>query len=217
MRKVTAFALSSALLLSLAGCGDVGAASSDAINEVSITESNVDGTIDEASASDGISIESTKVTAGISGDLNGKPKDDSISFKDKIISIKDDAETILAALGESTPDMSTKSDTEAHYGYESMNLTLDTFVLDGVECPLEIMIENPEYKTSRNVGVGNTKDEIVAAYGEPGETIDNDVVSALTYNFDGYDITFRFTGDQTTEIGAVLYVNKSTYDQIKFS
>ena len=216
MKKVTAIALSSALLLSLMGCGGAGTASDASVGSVSITGSRVASSSDTANATDGISIEKIKVTAGISEDLNGRPNDDAISYQGKTISVLDDVATTFATLGEPTPESSStdESEAESRYCFKSWGISVSTYDLNGTESPLNILIQSPEIKTSRNIGIGNTKEEIFAAYGAPVESIDNEVVSALTYSFDGYDITFNFEGDQTTKVESIIYENMITHDQI---
>ena len=79
-----------------------------------------------------------------------------------------------------------------------------------------LYIHTPKVKTSKDVGVGNTQDEIIAAYGDPDKKTDDGNIYSFEYHFDTYNITFRFD-DNRESVEMVMYTNNYYLSKTAFS
>ena len=147
---------------------------------------------------------------------NGDEKTETtITVNGKNISVLDDAEKILADLG-------TPSDTNTDFWGKTMpiykfdsGIKLSTYITDGKEYAYSMDILKEGINTVRNIGVGNTKDEMIAAYGEPFESKEEyenvDGVKGKTYwyEYDSYILGF---GIENGKIGFYYILNRANND-----
>ena len=87
-------------------------------------------------------------------------------------------------------ELSKKDDT---YG-----LGIATFDNNGTETVLQIFSHDPNSKTSKGIHPGSTKDELIAAYGEPTEISDNFYI----YDFEKFGLNFIVKNDIVTMISS---------------
>lgn len=83
-------------------------------------------------------------------------------------------------------------DTNYYYGDDA--LTVYTYASDGQQIIYDIFVQSKDYATVKGVAVGNTKDDVIAAYGDPNESsnvsfkyyVENDnTVLSFDFNSDG--------------------------------
>ena len=125
--------------------------------------------------------------------------DDSFAYNGKIISVKDDLQTILDNLGagEGRP-----SDQEGVICYNIGTDAVSVFTkeTDGKEELTQITVHDKTARTAKGVGVGSTEDEVRNAYGEPNDEV-VEGAKLLTYEFEGYSILFAFNDN----VAAISY------------
>ena len=134
-----------------------------------------------------------------------------IMINGKKVSILDDAATVQANLGKFEEKDTTKYGTseEPSYSYLSGNITFYTFVDNGNELTYDLCVYEKGAKTSRGVGVGDSKDAIVAAYGNPVETYEYYQGFGMKYKFDKFTLYFDFDSN-TNKVTDVVFGNNDT-------
>ncbi|SFU69697.1 hypothetical protein [Butyrivibrio sp. M55] len=134
-----------------------------------------------------------------------------IMINGKKVSILDDAATVQANLGKLEEKDTTKYGTseEPRYSYLSGNIIFYTFVDNGNELTYDLCVYEKGAKTSRGVGVGDSKDAIVAAYGNPVETYEYYQGFGMKYKFDKFTLYFDFDSN-TNKVTDIVYGNNDT-------
>lgn len=83
-------------------------------------------------------------------------------------------------------------DTNYYYGDDA--LTVYTYASDGQQIIYDIFVQSKDYATVKGIAVGNTKDDVIAAYGDPNESsnvsfkyyVENEkTVLSFDFNSDG--------------------------------
>ena len=98
---------------------------------------------------------------------------------------------------------------EPRYVYDSDNVNLYTFISNGEELSYDLCIFKQGVKTSRNVGVGDSKDAIIAAYGSPAETYSFYQGYGFKYKFDTFTLYFDFDTN-TDKVEWMTFGNNAT-------
>jgi len=99
----------------------------------------------------------------------------------------------------------------ASYRYGSGDVYLVTGVCDNQELPISIAIYRPGVRTIRNigVGVGDSKDAVFTAYGDPTELYYFHQGYGLKYKFDKFTLYFNFDSN-TDKVIDVTFGNNDT-------
>ena len=193
MNRKSIAAITSVLILILIGCS--GKESNDAdsqSNEVSKTNVNIDSSDakaedDDAKTDNVLQISSEKNTSS-------KNPDSLVKYNGKDLSVLNDAEAVLAELGDYDPKLSCIA------------------IIDGKEASVLLYIYNPDIKTSKNVGLGNSEQDVLDAYGFPDATDSNDPSYSFEYHFPSFDLIFDFeTDSQTVEM--IRYKNTNNHSK----
>ncbi len=134
-----------------------------------------------------------------------------IMINGKKVSILDDAATVQANLGKLEEKDTTRAGSaeEPRYVYSSNNIIFYTFVDNGNELTYDLCVYEKGAKTSRGVGVGDSKDAIVAAYGNPVETYEYYQGFGMKYKFDQFTLYFDFDSN-TNKVTDIVYGNNDT-------
>lgn len=134
-----------------------------------------------------------------------------IMLNGKKVSILDDAATVQANLGKLEEKDTTRAGSaeEPRYVYSSNNIIFYTFVDNGNELTYDLCVYEKGAKTSRGVGVGDSKDAIVAAYGNPVETYEYYQGFGMKYKFDKFTLYFDFDSN-TNKVTDVVFGNNDT-------
>lgn len=134
-----------------------------------------------------------------------------IMINGKKVSILDDAATVQANLGKLEEKDTTRAGSaeEPRYVYSSNNIIFYTFVDNGNELTYDLCVYEKGAKTSRGVGVGDSKDAIVAAYGNPVETYTYYQGFGMKYKFDQFTLYFDFDSN-TNKVTDIVYGNNDT-------
>ena len=134
-----------------------------------------------------------------------------IMLNGKKVSILDDAATVQANLGKLEEKDTTRAGSaeEPRYVYSSNNIIFYTFVDNGNELTYDLCVYEKGAKTSRGVGVGDSKDAIVAAYGNPVETYEYYQGFGMKYKFDQFTLYFDFDSN-TNKVTDIVYGNNDT-------
>lgn len=132
-----------------------------------------------------------------------KQADHEVLYNGKALSVFNDSSKTLADLGAYDKKI-TASPIEFFYTYEASGIEYSTYLCDGKELPLGIDVSKKGATTSRNIGVGDTKDKLVAAYGNPSEKSDPSKKAENTYyykyNFDKFSIWFYISTEKNTVV-----------------
>lgn len=233
-RKLTAILLTSSVMLSIMGCsGSTSTEASTGSSEMELSEAELEQAAREAmvavedasnasSSEDASTAASSAVeaaTAATSSEAattadSAKTQDNSdlaeyeIMIDGEKLSILDSASTIMEKLGQyEKKDDQIKE--EPSYSYGSKNISLYTFVADGEELTYDLCIYKQGAKTARNVGVGDSKDAIIAAYGDPVETFEFLEGYGIKYKFDKFTLYFDFDAN-TNKATDITYGNNDT-------
>lgn len=205
MKKTTLTILfASVMMLALIGCGTKKAeAASDPWEETTVAEeqtseaSEIAPVKTEESQTEDSQTEAAETEA--IGETPVALSDDSFAYNGKIISVKDDLQTILDNLGagEGRP-----SDQEGVICYDIGTDAVSVFTkeTDGKEELTQITVHDKTARTAKGVGVGSTEDEVRNAYGEPNDEV-VEGAKLLTYEFEGYSILFAFNDN----VAAISY------------
>ncbi|RKM55597.1 hypothetical protein D6853_08560 [Butyrivibrio sp. X503] len=212
-RKTVAILMASAMMLTLMGCG-----SSEEVTTVGEdlgetgAEISVDVKAPEAEA-ESIADASTDTTSA-------STSDDSFSYKEKEISILDDVQTVIDTLG--TPDDTYEGSdddnpnfAEKRYYYHLACIDVSTFVIDGKENLLSISIKTPEISTPKGIKIESSKDDVIAAYGEPTKESESGNYKYIEYEFDNYKIIFPLS--EKGNVSGITYQNSATHDMVPWS
>ena len=121
----------------------------------------------------------------------------------KVISVLNDASKIFEDLGAYDRKI-TDIPEQPFYVYDSLGLEISTHPHNGKELPIGIDTDKKGIVTSRNIGVGDSKDKIEAAYGKPAET--NNYYGQTgdeyyyKYEFDKFSICFYLNSKNNTVV-----------------
>ena len=163
--KTTAILLTTLMISTLAGCGagssnasETGASSMESVN--SGNEVLAEAGIADASSDTDNTITISKSSEAVSGDL----KEYQFMYDGNVISAMDDFETLDKAFGGSAP---ADSSLQAMHTYgNNAETVIMTRLDDGPEVPITVGTSNASVVTARNIKIGSSKDDVIAAYGE---------------------------------------------------
>jgi len=131
-----------------------------------------------------------------------------IMYNGKKLSILDNASTIMSSIGQyEKKDVSTVD--EPRYIFDSGNIDFYTFVTGGQELTYDLCIYKKGAKTARNIGVGDSREMVMKAYGEPTEVYRFDQGYGFKYKFDNFTLYFDFFSNTNTVID-VVFGNNAT-------
>lgn len=202
MKKSIAISLCTAFTIALIGCGPT---------EEDVTASSADFTVEEdtiEAASEALSEYSnssnTTITIDTSNTPSMDPADPTFYYNQKLVSIMGNKDRIIDALG--TPDSEGELQlSDHHYSFDSGQITMQTVDIKDEETPLSITILERDVHTSMEIGVGTSKDDVVAKYGENYETFKSEYGIGYKYDYDDFYIKFTFDSDEIKEFS---YINK---------
>ena len=193
MMKKTFFAvlavlMTLALMCSLVGCGSDNTAATEAAQ----TAETVEAATDTAPA---------ETTAADTGSDDSFSKDDTVfTYNGTSVVLNDEAEAIIAALGE---PVSISAQLSCHGGegddktYVYDGFSVGTYPKDGVDRILEVVISAEGIPTSKGVAVGDPAAKVVETYGEGYRAI------GMYYAYeteDGNSLQFFIENDTVAEI-----------------
>lgn len=143
------------------------------------------------------------------------PTDDVLFYNDTPISILYDIDLLKATLGE--PDRIEGGMGHGYYVYGSSSdqLAIDTIYYSEQKMThVSRIMAFDHFRTSRGIGPGSSKDDIIAAYGEPSDTCeytdqtDDSSDEALYYEFEENEFEIYFSLKKGTVVDCT-YMNKS--------
>lgn len=201
MKKISTVIVSSVLFFALIGCGQ--------------SDGTTTSQADDISPSSGeVVAETGDVSADASVDLNNLT-DDIIVIDGKTLSINDNMDSVLNVLGKPS-----KKDSECapiiSYHFHKADIQISSVTADNSEYPYSFMFQGKNISTARGIQVGSSKDEVIAAYGEPGESVDNhddnfDIDStSLMYSFENgkYDLTIEI---RDGKVASFCFINNDSF------
>ena len=225
-KQALAILIASSMALSIVGCSGSATSASEGSSEMEVTEeekmetakaemiasdnaSSIASSVEDA-ATIASSEDQVSAAASTSSDKSAdttpvKLADHEIMYNGKAISVFNDSSKTLADLG-SYDKKITDLPNEVFYTYEASGIEFSTYLCDGKELPVGIDVDKKGATTSRNISVGDTKDKVVSAYGNPSEKSDPSKPAENTYyykyNFDNFSIWFYMSTKNNT---VVLY------------
>ena len=144
--------------------------------------------------------------------------DDQIAYNGNVVSVLDSTETSLSKLGKYNKERSSLDNGDYRrfdFGKKYGELLLDTLLYEGKDLPIYFIVISPKVKTSRNVSIGDTEEDIIAAYGDPTNTKQENH-KYLEYDMGDYTISFEINtsieGDEKNKISSIVYQNDANYD-----
>ena len=206
-RKTAALLTASMIMATIMGCGTASTESSPETGMGPTTE--IDTRVSTGMADMpvvGISADlaadtdasASSITADSSNAYASLP-DDSFLYKGNVISVLNDVKTTLDALGTKDSEQTSLYANESLYSFDSHAIELETYKVDGEELPKCIYVIASGILTPKNICVGCSKDEVIAAYGEPNKVHD-DTFSAIEYNFDDTNLVFDIYDEKVDRI-----------------
>ena len=206
--RIAALLTVSAIMLTAMGCGTTSSESSpentagpttdiDAGVSTGLADMPSVGISADLAANAEVSIESV-IKPDTSTAYASLP-DDSFLYKGNVISVLNDVDTTLKALGKKDSEQTSLYTNEALYSFDSHAIELETYKVDGEELPKCIYVIASGILTPKNICVGCSKEEVIAAYGEPNKVHD-DTFSAIEYNFDDTNIVFDIYDEKVDRI-----------------
>ena len=197
--KLFALIVAAAMMVSACACsggntsGDEANTTPEATSEAANTESQKtegagETTETQETETDATEAAETQNVTGYTGDIMGKPFDNdsdmAVVIDGKWYPVRVDSAEVLSVLGDDCKKDETISC--VYDGYDK-TFTYDGIVVStvpdgGVDIVEMFTITGGDYTTTRNIGVGATRDEVIAAYGE-------------NYWDDGY-LTYTESGDE---------------------
>ncbi|SFU38617.1 hypothetical protein [Butyrivibrio sp. M55] len=121
--------------------------------------------------------------------------EDAINVSGKQISVLDKIDTTLSSLNDEPKDVF-KAKNSGVYTYSDLGLEIETFKIKWTEYPLHFFINKEGITSYRNIGVGNTKDQVYEAYGLPAYQNED---HSETYTFSNCIVQFRYNDNDIVE------------------
>ena len=216
MKKGTkgATLLAAITLLTMVGCGKstpeyTFVAGDSASTEISMEDSD-DDTDNEESTEKEDSEDSED-----SEDESEELSDISFEYDGKKVSVMDDVKITLENLGKYNKERSELNrETGNYYNYDS-GISYETTKLDGQEVPMYLYINHPGIFTAKGIGVGNSEEDVIAAYGDPALKHEDQFVYALTYNYGACSLTFTFDANKKVEM--FFYEDTNVTSRVDYS
>ena len=178
-RTTTAILLATTLMLTLMGCGDSAASASESKDTASVAEVNTDSDKDtDTETEDAISSDSDSEESTDKADSSVSSAAGTIEYKGETFCATDSLKANLDKadkVAKIAPGYPLEMDTNnSLYYYDEINkdkgdygLAISTFEYQGEEIINGINSSDPEAKTPKGIHPGSTKDEVIAAYGDP--------------------------------------------------
>lgn len=203
--------LAASIILSLMGCSAPSSDASEAEGELQLSEVAPEETGEAGETEETTSAESEETTDSSASESGDAITETTVTVNGKAVSVLNDAEKTLADLGTpSDKDIEFWGETMPVYKFDS-GVSLSTYVKDGKEYAYCMDIRKEGINTARNIGVGSTKEEIIAAYGEPFEDKeeyerDGNKGKINWYEFDSYSVAF---GIENGKVGYYYFTDKA--------
>ncbi len=182
--KFKFLALMAALTLVLAGCSSTDQ-STTATTEttVSTTQAETAAAGSESATQDTSAVEYVGYT---------------FTYGDVTIAMGAEAAELVEALGE--PKNYFESESCAFDGldkvYSYSGFKLNTYPVDDVDYVLSVVFSNDTVETDLGITIGSSREEVLAAYGDPTE----ELAAALVYDLDGTRITFGISNEAVATV-----------------
>ena len=129
---------------------------------------------------------------------NTKKNGYTFKFKDVEVVVDAEAASYVAALGEPASYYETPScafdNLDKFYTYQGFEI--DTYYMNGKDLVLGVLLLDDTVSTTEGISIGDAKDKVTKAYGEPAEKTDNSV----TYKKDNMKLVFIFKDDAVAAI-----------------
>ena len=180
-RISAAILLATTMMLALMGCGDASATTMDSSDTSSVAEVNTDTDSDkdtDTETEDAISSDSDSEESTDKADSSVSSSAGTIEYKGETFCATDSLKANLDKadkVAKIAPGYPLEMDTNnSLYFYDEINkdkgdygLAISTFEYQGEEIINGINSSDPEAKTPKGIHPGSTKDEVIAAYGDP--------------------------------------------------
>lgn len=189
MKKISAILACAAVsAMLLCACGSSDAGNSDSANAAGDAVENAN---EDAAATDVAGTDENTDTVMI-------PDTYYYDMKGTIVTVNAEMASLTDALGEPTNYF--ESESCAFQGLDKVytygSVVISTYPKDGVDYVYTIELKDDTVSTKEGICIGNSKDEVIAAYGEP--TTEND--TAISYEKGDCVLAFIFDGDSVTNI-----------------
>lgn len=153
----------------------------------------------------------TLVGGGLTGcgSVSGKLRSSDLSFdyNGKKVSVKNDAEKNIEALGNPSEEQtSPNNEIDKSYVFGSETDSIELLTIN--DKTQSVVIHDSNVKTSRGIGVGSTYDDLIAAYGGIATTSTDDVASKITYQYDNCSLSFEID-EKNRVVTAITYSNNA--------
>lgn len=203
--------LAASIMLSLMGCSAPSSDASEAEGELQLSEVAPEETGEAGETEETTSAEGEETTDSSASESGDAITETTVTVNGKAVSVLNDAEKTLADLGTpSDKDIEFWGETMPVYKFDS-GVSLSTYVKDGKEYAYCMDIRKEGINTARNIGIGSTKEEMIAAYGEPFEDMeeyerDGNKGKINWYEFDSYSVAF---GIENGKVGYYYFTDKA--------
>lgn len=184
-RISVAIILATTMMFTLMGCGDSAASAPESKDTASVAEVNTDSDKDtDTETEDSISSDSDSEESTDKADSSVSSAAGTIEYKGETFCATDSLKANLDKadkVAKIAPGYPLEMDTNnSLYFYDVINedkgeycLAISTFEYQGEEIISGINSSDPEAKTPKGIHPGSTKDEVIAAYGDPLKIMDS--------------------------------------------
>ena len=192
-------------MLALMGCG---AASTDTSSSdaASVAEVNTDTEANSSDATADTSSDSASADSSDTSDTATASDNATFTYKGETFSFLDDLQTTLDKidpLGKPCADSPIERDDGSKvYSYDETehdsDFFINTFIDNGKLSVGQISLMGPNAKTSKGIGIGSTVEEIISAYGKPGNS-----EAIYDYTYDNYILSFDVRDNKVFSINYI--------------
>ncbi len=204
-KTTTAILLATIMMLALMGCG---AASTDTSSSdaASVAEVNTDTEANSSDATADTSSDSASADSSDTSDTATASDNATFTYKGETFSFLDDLQTTLDKidpLGKPCADSPIERDDGSKvYSYDETehdsDFFINTFIDNGKLSVGQISLMGPNAKTSKGIGIGSTVEEIISAYGKPGNS-----EAIYDYTYDNYILSFDVRDNKVFSINYI--------------
>ena len=204
-KTTTAILLATIMMLALMGCGTASTDTSSS-DTASVAEVNTDTEANSSDATADTSSDSASADSSDTSDTATASDNATFTYKGETFSFLDDLQTTLdkiAPLGKPCADSPIERDDGSKvYSYDETehdsDFFINTFIDNGKLSVGQISLMGPNAKTSKGIGIGSTVEEIISAYGKPGNS-----EAIYDYTYDNYILSFDVRDNKVFSINYI--------------
>ena len=205
-KTTTAILLATTMMLALMGCGAASTDVDSSTDATSIEEVTANSESNSSEATSDTGSDSASADSSDTSDTSTASYNATFTYKGETFSFLDDLQTTLDKidpLGKPCADSPIERDDGSKvYSYDETehdsDFFINTFIDNGKLSVGQISLMGPNAKTSKGIGIGSTVEEIISAYGKPGNA-----EAIYDYTYDNYILSFDVRDNKVFSINYI--------------